>query len=252
MKHLIYIFFGLICTISLAQNTSVFDQAGKLYNDAKYTEAISMYETIVDTGMHSPELYFNLANAHYKLNHIAPSIYYYEKALQLKPKDKDILNNIAFARNMTIDAIDSVPEVGLSKFIKSLTNTFSFDTWAKLTVAFMISTVILFLMYYFAYISNTKRLAFIGSITFLILTCIALTLAFNKYGIVKNDRPAIVFSQESKVKSEPNLRSSEAFRLHEGTKVQVLDTINNWKKIKLSDGKTGWIASEDIKLLSVF
>ena len=58
--------------------------------------------------------------------------------------------------------------------------------------------------------------------------------------------------KETEVKSEPNLGSTEAFVLHEGTKVQVLDTINNWKKIRLVDGKTGWIISGDIKLLNTF
>ncbi len=116
----------------------------------------------------------------------------------------------------------------------------------------MCCTVVLFLVYYFAYYSSRKRLAFIGSISFLLLALFTLVLAFNKFGLVKNDKPAIVFAQESKVKSEPNLRSSEAFKLHEGTKVQVIDTIDNWKKIKLSDGKTGWISSEDIKLLNNF
>ena len=33
------------------------------------------------------------------------------------------------------------------------------------------------------------------------------------------------------------------------TKVQILDTVNNWKKIKLSDGKTGWIINDDLKAL---
>ena len=64
-----------------------------------------------------------------------------------------------------------------------------------------------------------------------------------------NHKPAIVFSQEALVKTEPNLRSEEAFRLHEGTKVQILDTLKNWKKIKLTDGKTGWISSNAIKAL---
>ena len=83
------------------------------------------------------------------------------------------------------------------------------------------------------------------------LAFIALTFTFYNYDSTKKNIPAIVFAQESQVKSEPNLRSDEAFVLHEGTKVQVLDTVNNWKKIKLSDGKTGWIPNEDIKLLSV-
>jgi len=49
--------------------------------------------------------------------------------------------------------------------------------------------------------------------------------------------------------SDPNKTSSEAFRLHEGTKVQVLEAYDNWNKIKLSDGKIGWIPSQDIKEL---
>ena len=37
-----------------------------------------------------------------------------------------------------------------------------------------------------------------------------------------------------------------------GTKVRVLDTINNWTEILLSDGKTGWIVSDDIRKLKNF
>ena len=106
----LYAFFGW----SFLQNDTLFKKANTLYNNGKYLEAIDNYMSILETNTHSAELYFNLGNAHYKLNNIATSIYYYEKALQLKPNDKDIINNIAFARNMTIDAIDTVPEVGFS------------------------------------------------------------------------------------------------------------------------------------------
>jgi uncharacterized protein YgiM (DUF1202 family) len=88
--------------------------------------------------------------------------------------------------------------------------------------------------------------------TFLILACSSVALAFSNYNRVANDQPAIVFAKQSQVKSEPNLRSSESFKLHEGTKVQILDSVNNWKKIQLADGKTGWISSEDVRLLNVF
>lgn len=249
MKHFIFIVLILLSSNLVAQNNTLFELGNTLYNDANYSEAINKYETIINNGKHSSELYFNLGNAHYKLNHIAPSIYYYEKALKLSPNDKDIQNNIAFARNMTIDAIDIVPEVGFSKLIKNTTNSMNFDSWAKLAVIFMILFVFLILIYHIAYLTSKKRLAFIGSVVFLFLACSSIGFAFNKYGIEQNDKPAIVFVKESRVKSEPNLRSGEAFRLHEGTKVHILDTINNWKKIKLSDGKTGWISNQDIKQL---
>ncbi|WNH14148.1 tetratricopeptide repeat protein [Thalassobellus suaedae] len=252
MKQLIYIILFLLSFSGFSQNHALFDKANALYNEGKYAEAIDNYSAILKSGNHSAELYFNLANANYKLNNIAPSIYYYEKALQLSPDDADIKNNMAFAKNMTIDAIDIIPDSGFSKLVKSLTNSMSFDNWAKISVSLVFCFVVLFLIYYFAYSTLNKRLAFIGSLTALIFVCITLVFAFHKFNLDKNDNPAIVFAQESKVKSDPSSRSEESFRLHEGTKVQVVEAYNDWKKIKLSDGKTGWIPSKDIKTLSDF
>ena len=247
-----YIFCILVFGIGLnlvAQNNSLFEQGNTLYNDGKYAEAIEKYEAILDTKNHSAELYYNLANAHYKLNNVAPSIYYFEKALLLNPDDSEIKNNIAFARNMTVDAIDTVPEVGFSRVIKNAINWLSFDSWSKLAVACVSLFVILFLIYYFAYTSYRKRIAFLTSMLSLIIALVSVVMAFQKYSLEASDNPAIVFSQESIAKTEPNLRSEEAFRLHEGTKVQVLEEVKSWSKIKIADGTTAWIASEDIKLL---
>lgn len=249
MKHYIYILIFLIGTFGFSQNETQFEQGNDLYNQGDFEEAITKYESILESGKHSAALYFNLANAHYKLNHIAPSIYYYEKALQLAPHDKEIHNNIAFARNMTIDGIDSTPEIGFAKFSKQVTNWLTFDNWAKLSVALMVLFVVFYLIYYFNYSSLKKRLAFISAMTFLVMCGIAIALAFNNYHLTEKDQPAIVFSKEVLVKSEPNLRSPESFKLHEGTKVQILDTVNNWKKIKLADGKSGWLPTDDIKQL---
>lgn len=251
MKRVIFIYITIILSglFGFAQNDNKFEKANSLYNNGKYAEAVDLYRSILDSGVHSSELYYNLANAHYKLNNIAPSIYYYEKALQLDPNDNDIKNNLVFANNMTIDDIDVVPEAALTRLINNISNYLSFDGWARTTIIFIFLFVILFLVYYFAFSSMRKRMAFITSIAFLILACITLSLAFHKYSLDKKDRPAIVFAAESKVKSEPNSRSEESFELHEGTKVQILDTVNDWKKIKLADGKTGWMVSGDLKAL---
>lgn len=252
MKQLIYILSILISSLSFAQNETSFDEANTLYNQGNYGDALEKYNVVLEAGQHSAELYYNIANAHYKLNHIAPSIYYYEKALLLKPNDKDIKNNIAYARNMTIDDIEYLPEVGFSRLIKNVTHTMSFDNWAKVTVGLIMFFVLLFLVYYFSHNTSKKRFAFVSSIACLLLAFVAIAFAFHKYELVENNQPAIVFAKEAQIKNEPNLRSAESFKLHEGTKVQVLDTVSNWKKIKLSDGKTGWVASTDIKMLKDF
>ena len=245
----------LVCCFSLfgfAQNNQAFKQANTLYNEGKYAEAIDTYESILESDMHSTELYYNLANANYKLNNIAPSIYYYEKALQLSPNDKEIENNLAFAQNMTIDAIDKVPQVGFSRIINNIVNIFNTDTWAKFAIGGVLLFVILFLSYHFSYSSSIKRIAFVVSIISLLVACFSVTMAFQKELIENKDNPAIVFAQESRVKSEANQQSEELFRLHEGTKVQVLETYEDWNKIQLRDNSTGWIPSKDLKLLKLF
>jgi hypothetical protein len=171
---------------------------------------------------------------------------------QLSPKDKDIANNLAFAKNMTIDAIDNVPEVGFSRIIKNIVNSFNTDTWAKIAIGGVLLFVLLFLMYHFSYRTSKKRIAFIISVLSLLIGCFSVAMAFQKDRLNKKDNPAIVFAQESRVKVDPNQTSEEVFRLHEGTKVQVLDTYEDWKKIQLSDNSTGWIPSKDIKLLKLF
>lgn len=244
----------IICSISLFSfsQEATFKDANTLYNNGKYNEAIDSYMHILETKTHSAELYFNLGNAHYKLNNIAPSIYYYEKALQLNPNDKDIQNNIAFARNMTIDAIDTVPEVGFSKIIKSVVNAAKADTWAKIAVISVFCFVILFLIYYFSFRTIIKRIAFITSVLSIGLLIFSVIMAYQKSLIDSKNNPAIVFASETRAKTDPNKSSEEVFRLHEGTKVQVLETYEDWTKIQLSDNTAGWIPSQDIKLLNIF
>ena len=251
MNKLIYIFFFLLGGIITAQEDhTLFSQGNSLYNEGKFQDAITSFEAIIEQGKHSSELYFNLANAYYKLNQVGPSIYYYEKALQLSPNDKDIENNLTFAQNMTIDAIERIPEVGLSRIGKAIVNTFSFDVWAVLAVGLTILFVILFLSYYFSYSTTLKRLLFLSSFGSLFLGLVTFIFAFQKYDFAQNDRGAIVFAQETEVRTDPNLRSETAFNLHEGTKVQIIENFDdNWAKIKLADGKTGWISIQDIKEL---
>jgi tetratricopeptide (TPR) repeat protein len=252
MRALTILFLCCFSVLGFSQNDQLFEEANALYNASKYAEAIDKYESILDGNKHSTELYFNLGNANYKLNNIAPSIYYYEKALQLSPKDEDIQSNLAFAQNMTIDAIDKVPAVGFSKIIKNMVNIFNTDTWAKIAIAGVFVFVLLFLMYHFSYTSSKKRIAFVISVFSFVIASFSVAMAFQKAGLNKKDNPAIVFAQESRVKIDPNQTSEEVFRLHEGTKVQVLDTYEDWNKIQLSDNSTGWIPTEDIKLLKNF
>ncbi len=249
MKRIVEIFIFLIITSVFAQDEEAFQRGSSLYNQEKYQEAIDAYTSVLDAGKESASLYYNLGNAHYKLSNIGPSIYYYEKALELSPNDDDIKNNLVFAQNATIDAIDVISEGIITRTLNSFTNITTFDGWAWFSVCCVLLFVVLFIGYYISLTSTKKRLFFVGSWLIFVFGLFGLFFAFRQYNGIKNNQFAVIFAQETTIKSEPNLRSEEIFQLHEGTKVQVTETVNNWKKIKLADGKIGWIPATDLKEL---
>jgi tetratricopeptide (TPR) repeat protein len=245
MKNIIYLFL-LISQVFFAQNS--FEKGNTLYKNGEYQQAIDVYESIIkEDKQQSAELYFNLGNSYYKLNKVAPSIYNYEKALVLKPNDPETLNNLKFAKKLTIDEIKEVPKVGFAKLIQNFTGIFNYNTWAKISVAIAFVFLLCFIGYYFSQLTLSKRIYFIGMFILLVALFLSVAAGMSEKDHFDNDRPAIVFAEISEVRSEPQKAGSPIFLLHEGAKVYVKETLLNWKKIELTDGTEGWIDSSTIK-----
>lgn len=249
---LLFILLHSVSSATAGSQDSNFEKATQAYNSGNFQEAIDYYQDILNLEQHSSAVYFNLGNAHYKLGQIAPSIYYYEKALLLKPGDREILNNLGFAQNMTLDAIQPLPQSDLHQFYSRWVNQMSMDTWAIVGIALMFLFVGGFLFFRIASSPNLKRAAFIGSLVGLFLSLFCTGMAYLQYNDYRSDNPAIVFEEEVVVRSEPNDSSPEAFRLHEGAKVQLLDPLSPWVKISLADGQTGWLPDAAVRPLKDF
>jgi tetratricopeptide (TPR) repeat protein len=249
MRKVIVLLLFIFSISVYAQSSILFEQGKNAYAKGNYTEAIQAWSEVISKGEHSASLYFNLGNAHYKLNQIGPSVYYYEKALQLKPNDSEIQNNLAFAENARIDAIEPLPTTIFNKWYQTVSGLFTYEGWAWLSVVSSLLFTLLFLFYYFANYERNKRLFFIGSMMSLLLVLIAISFAFSTYSDFSNDQPAIIFAESSEIRNEPNMGSETSFVLHEGTKVQILAEEENWVRVQLADGKDGWMPKEDLKAL---
>jgi len=250
MKKILFLLLIISNSITAQSVDSLFVSANNLYKDGKFEDAIEQYKKVASQNLVSSELYYNLANSYYKLNKVGPSIYYYEKALKLNPTNKDVKNNLVFAKRLALDNIEELPKTVLQRFNINFLQQLSFNQWAVVTVVFSILGSLLFLLFYFAEGSSKKRLYFTtSSISFLLLIA-SLFITYHQYNFSLNNKEAIVFAEKTTVRNAPTLNSEEVFTLHEGTKVFVLDGVDNWKKIKLADGKLGWIIADEIKLLS--
>ncbi|MGB7842401.1 MAG: tetratricopeptide repeat protein [Salinimicrobium sp.] len=249
MKKLIFLLFVCVGLSAFAQNNKLFEEANAAYANEDYREAISLYEQILKNGETSADLHYNLGNAHYKLSHIAPSIYHYEKALQMDPGDEDVKNNLEFARNMAVDAIDEGPKEGFSDLFSRGTGLFTASGWGWIAIFGMLLFVVFFLAYYFSRRTLIKRIFFICGMFFLLFALSSAGIGAMKLWLDQESSFAIVFSEEADVKSEPNLGSTDVFQLHEGTKVKVTEDFQDWFEIELPNGNQGWMLKNELKRL---
>ena len=249
INNLFFVFLFL-SNFLFAQSPEIFfDQGNKAYNLGDYDKAVTQYHEVLKAGFHSSELYFNLANAHYKQNNIAESIYFYEKALQFDANNKEALSNLSFAQQMTIDDIDVVPNSGIKNILNGLVSVMNSDGWGELIVVLIWLTVLFLLVYFFSRNTKTKRVSFVLSFTLSSFILLSFVMGFYAKSLENNNIYAIVFDEEVQVKEEPNLRSSLRFKLHEGTKILLLETLGEWNKIRLTNGQSGWLQSESVKVL---
>ena len=243
----------MIANVVVAQNVdTLFVSANELYRNGAFEEAIKKYKKIESQDTVSSELYLNLGNAYYKLNKVGPSIFYYEKALKLDPLNVDVKNNLIFAKRLALDNIEEVPKTVFQRINKNYLQKLSYNDWAIVVVVLSFSSAIFFLLFYFGYSSTRKRLYFTTSGISLLLLIFSIFITYNQYSQTIKNIEAIVFVKKTAVRNAPTFNSEEVFILHEGTKVMVLDAVDNWKKIKLIDGKQGWMIADEIKLLTDF
>ena len=244
MKRLLFLLL-LVSQTLWAQNA--FEAGNKHYEKEQYEAAISSYESVVNSGKQSAELYFNLGNAYYKLHKVAPAIYNYEKALLLNPSDSEIKTNLEFARKMAIDDVKVIPKVGFQKLLSDFTSKYYYDTWAWIAVSFAFLFLLFFVGYYFSEKTILKRIFFIGMFFWLLGIVLSAASGFYEKNRNDNERPAIIFAERTPLKTEPKLTSPDATLLHEGTKVYILESIANWKKVELTDETNGWIEESALK-----
>lgn len=244
MKSFIYIavlFTQILFAQSKTDAKKIFEQGNDLYQKEQFEQAAAKYEEVLDLGLVSDEVYFNLGNCYYKLNKVALSIYNFEKAKQLNPTCSSVENNLNFSQKLAVDEFEVVPRAGLDKLVFDTTSIFHYNTWASIGVGLAFLFLMSFAGYYFSNYTFTKRLFFSGMIFLLaVLVAVLLSASFQKKYRDSN-KAAIVFETVTSLHSEPKANSPEITPIHEGAKVLIVEDVNGWNKVVLPNGVQGWL-----------
>ncbi|MBI2430101.1 MAG: tetratricopeptide repeat protein [Ignavibacteriales bacterium] len=225
MKKIFVLVISLLSPL-LAQTdelTSVFDEANKLYMEQKFAAAITKYESIIKNGYENAEVYFNLGNAYYKSGKIQNAILNYERAKKFMPNDDDVQFNLALANAHLIDKVEAIPELFVYEWADYFLTIISLETMMTMMYFLFILTLVSFSLFLFALTIQSYR--------------------------ESNTEFAIVMTDVANIKSAPDRSGNDLFVIHRGLKVQVLDSVNRWRKIRLVDGKIGWIPEQEVETI---
>ncbi len=250
MKRLLLIIPLIVGHVAFAQEVGLqFEQANQLYRIGDYQQAAPYYEKIAENGYEAPALFYNLGNVYFKLKNIPAAILNYERARRLAPHDDDIAYNLRLANLRIIDRIEPIPQLFFVEWWQVFVSMFSATTWATLAIIFLWCGALGGALFLFVRQPIIRRLSFF-------ISAICLLISVTSYvGMVRQSRHeqtetgAIVFAPSISVKSSPDAQSTDLFVLHEGVKVELLDTVGEWRKIRLADGKVGWVRSDTIQII---
>lgn len=226
-----------------------FQKGNELYQKGDYEQAIKIYDTIVEKGYQETSLYYNLGNAYFRSGKIGLAILYYEKAKKLAPSDEDINHNLSFANTKIVDKIETLPRFFIFDWWENLLAFISVSGWTYLTYAFYLIILGSFAYYFFAKSLKVQRISVytgIIAVFFFVFSIILLLVNLNREF---NVRYGIILEPAAVVKFSPDTNSKDAFVVHEGLKVRAEDKIDNWIKIKLIDGKVGWLSEKNLKII---
>ena len=208
------------------------------YAEGRYAEAAAKYEEVVDQGLESGALHFNLGNTNFKLGDEAGALASYLRARRLRPNDPDVMANLAFAKESLelADGSDSlwrrvlfflayrVTEAGLAK-------AFTLAWWC------LWAALALGLMWPGAgrLSSRVSWLAGFSSLLFVVnLLYRATALELWNEAVVSAENGAVV-------RFEPQSDGTEHFAAPAGTRLEIEAEEQGWIRVTRDDGRKGWL-----------
>lgn len=217
------------------------------YKNQNYELALENYLKVLHKGYTSSELYYNIGNAYYRLGKIGYAILNYEKALKLSPGDEDTQHNLKVANAHTIDRLQIIPKLFLIEWWDSLLMLFTFNGWAFIFILFFISFLTLIAFYYYYKNSNYQKTIFFAGLVNIVFLTLALIILIVRYNYETTTEYGVLLESNANVKVAPDFDANDAFIIHEGIKFKIEDKVENWTKIKLTDGKVGWLNNKSFK-----
>jgi tetratricopeptide (TPR) repeat protein len=233
--------FVFAANIFAADAAGDFSAANKFYAEGKFSAAATAYESIINSGVISPNLLFNYGNAEFKAGNLGQAIAAFRRAGLLAPRDPEIRANLDFVRNQVQGS--TVHEHRWQDWLGQLT----LNEWTLLTALAFWLTLILFAV-------RQLRPALVPKLKSATSLFVGLTILFGAaLGVQAADHfsnaVAVVTAAGATARSGPFADAQDAFVSHDGEELSVLSRHDDWVQVADGTGKIGWLNKTQVQVL---
>ncbi len=228
-------------TIQAQTLDEIMKEGNDYYQSNQYEEAISSYEAILKQGYLSGDLYYNLGNSYFRTDRLGKAILYFEKALKLSPSNDDAVHNLQIANSRTVDKIQEIPPLFFVKWWNILLSSFNSIGWQLIIFIFYFLLLVCVGIYFLIRNAQVQKFAFIFGTLNAFAFILASILFISSLTSELSSKKGILLQTIISAKISPDMQSNDAFVIHEGIKFEIEDKVASWVKIKLADGKVGWL-----------
>jgi len=234
--------FALLTTTAIADEAStLFEQGNRAYEAGRYAEAAASYEKIIAAGRENWQLYYNLGNAYFKQRQLGRAILNYERARLLNPENEDVRFNLELANLSVIDRVPVPPRSLIVGLLEDSLHAINLRTAAMVTAGLWVLLFAILIARLLArggmFHRLGQRLLWPGLTLWLVFAAVFGWQLYEK----SSYEYAIVLASRVVATSAPSPEATEVFTLHEGVRVQLESTSGDYRRIRLADGKVGWM-----------
>ncbi|MEM1324684.1 MAG: tetratricopeptide repeat protein [Bacteroidota bacterium] len=246
MRYWLIVWSTFLTTIMIAQNPEQqFQVANKSYDIEEYAVAIEQYQSLLESGFVSPELYTNLGNAYYQFGNLGKAILNFQRALQLNPDDEVATQNLTTAQADIQPELDRLPEFGFGVFIKNIRRSLTANTWATLFLLIFGSAFIAWSIWQIGQQRQQRKWGFLVGCLLLPIAGLLFWIAQKSKNVTEKSKRAVVLEEKVQVRKGAAAESEILREVGAGTTVKWRNSrIQEWQKVRLPNGEEGWLSVE--------
>ena len=228
---------------------ALFSEGSSHYQKGDFAAAERAYRQLLDAGVESGTVYYNLGNACFKQRKLGEAIYFWEEARQRLASDREVRENLDLANLLVVDRIEEPAQPAVFQFLGSATRALTIHQYSWVILVLFAAANILLGIRAITRSSRTSSLCLAASLASgVLLLMFGCALGWRIYE-ANSLQHGIIVEQRVDIRSGPGAQNVTVFTVHEGTKVRIRGDAPGWYHVSLANGWVGWLEKSSVRIL---